>query len=57
MTDGVAWMFLLLLPAGWVLMNRQYGRIHGRRLRWPFVWAAHGALLFSRRLRAWERRG
>lgn len=48
------WLTLLILPAGWLWMNNIYGHIYGRPLRWRYFWAAHGALLFGRRLRDWE---
>lgn len=36
------------------LMNRMYGRIHGHRLKWRWMWLSHGALLFATRLPAYE---
>lgn len=53
-----AWIILaLLFMAGvWVVMNIGYGKLYGRRLRWPYFWAAHGLLLFGKRAREWEQR-
>lgn len=42
--------------ASWLYMNHWYRRIHGRRLRWTYLWAAHGAVLLGRRFPEWEKR-
>lgn len=48
------WLLVLLVPAGWCFTNRQYRQIYGARLRWPYFWASHGALLWRMRLPEWE---
>lgn len=48
----LAW---LIVPLTWMCLNRLYGGVWGQPLRWPYFWAAHGALLFRRRLPEWER--
>ncbi len=51
MIHVLAVMFILLV---WLLMAEIYAWVHGARLRWWAVPAAHGALLFRTRLHRWE---
>ena len=46
---------VVLIVLAWSYMNHQYRLVHGRALRWPYFWAAHGAVLFHRRFPNWER--
>lgn len=46
---------LAFVLATWILCNRMYGRIYGHQLRWRYLWAAHGLLLFPCRRPEWER--
>lgn len=50
-----AWLFLLVFPITWIWMNEVfYKKIWGRRLKWRYIWAVHGALLATKRLISWE---
>lgn len=59
---GMGWWWLLpvgavvLVVLAWCYTNRYYRLLYGRPLRWPYFWAAHGALLWSQRFPKWEKR-
>lgn len=48
---GIAVFYLLV----WTFTDWYYSKIWGHRLRWWAKPFAHGALLFNRRLKDWER--
>lgn len=56
---GEVWLTiggLLLVVLAWCYMNHWYRLIFGRPLRWPYFWAAHGAVMLHRPIPGWEQR-